>query len=169
MISADHADSHALPVLASILGSGEASRLHQRLVREEQAAVQAQSFASLRRGPGIFSVLAISNQGVEAERLEALVGEEIARIQRDGVTAEELERAKNNYRANAIRGRQTVMGRAEALQWHNHFLGDPGAIRTQMEMTMNVTADDIRRVANRYLVDSNRAVIFTQPATASGE
>jgi hypothetical protein len=36
------------------------------------------------------------------------------------------------------------MGRAEALQWHNHFLGDPGAIRTEMERFMAVTADDIR-------------------------
>jgi zinc protease len=66
-------------------------------------------------------------------------------------------------------GRQTVMGRAEALQWHNHFLGDPGAIRTEMDRYMAVTRDDIRRVAERYLVPSNRAVIITQPVTAAPE
>jgi zinc protease len=167
-VRADHEDSHALTLLSSILGQGESSRLHERLVREEQAALQAQVMSSLRRdGPGLVVVLAIANQGVEAERLGALIGEEIARIRDEGVTAEELEKAKNRYRASTIRGRQTVMGRAEALQWSNHFLGDPGALRTQMERAMAVTADDIRRVAARYLTDQNRAVVITQPAAAT--
>jgi zinc protease len=167
-VQAGHEDSHALTLLASILGQGESSRLNERLVRQEQAALQAQVFSSLRRdGPGLMVVLAIANQGVEADRLGELIGEEIARIRNEGITAEELEKAKNRYRASTIRGRQTVMGRAEALQWSNHFLGDPGAIRTQLERAMAVTADDIRRVAARYLTDQNRAVIVTQPVTGT--
>jgi zinc protease len=85
------------------------------------------------------------------------------------VTAEELERAKNRYRAQTVFGRQSVMGRAEALQWHNHFLGNPGAIRTEMERYMAVTAADVQRVAAQYLTPENRAVIITQPATAATE
>jgi zinc protease len=167
-VQAGHDDSHALTLLASILGQGESSRLNERLVRQEQAALQAQAMSSLRRdGPGLMVVLAIANQGVEADRLGELIGEEIARIRDEGITAEELEKAKNRYRASTIRGRQTVMGRAEALQWSNHFLGDPGAIRTQMERAMAVTADDIRRVAARYLTDQNRAVIITQPVAGT--
>jgi zinc protease len=164
-VRADDADSHAIELLASILGQGESSRLNERLVRQEQAALQVQAMSMLRRdGPGILLVLAIANQGVTPERLEALIGEEIARIRDEGVTAEELEKAKNRRRASAIRGRQSVMGRAEALQWHNHFIGDPGAIRTEMERSMAVTVEDLRRVAGEYLVDSNRAVVITQPA-----
>jgi zinc protease len=167
-VRADHEDSHALTLLASILGQGESSRLNERLVREEQAALQAQAMTTLRRdGPGLLLVLAIANQGVDAERLERLLGEEIARIRDEGVTADELEKAKNRSRAGTVRGRQTVMGRAEALQWHNHFLGDPGAMRTQMERLMAVTGEDIRRVAGRYLNDQNRAVIVTQPGSAT--
>jgi zinc protease len=167
-VRADHEDSHALTLLGSILGQGESSRLNERLVREEQAALQAQAMTMLRRdGPGLMVVLAIANQGVEPDRLERLLGEEIARIRDEGVTAEELEKAKNRSRASTVRGRQSVMGRAEALQWHNHFLGDPGAMRTQMEGLMAVTNEDIRRVAGRYLTDQNRAVIITQPASAT--
>jgi zinc protease len=164
-VRADDADSHAIELLASILGQGESSRLNERLVRQEQAALQVQVMSVLRRdGPGIVLVLAIANMGVTPERLEALIGEEIARIRDEGVTAEELEKAKNRRRASAVRGRQTVMGRAEALQWHNHFIGDPGAIRTEMERSMAVTVEDLRRVAGQYMVDSNRAVVITQPA-----
>jgi zinc protease len=167
-VRADEEDSHALTLLGSILGQGESSRLHERLVREEQAALQAQTMAMLRRdGPGVFVVLAIANQGVGADRLEQIIDEEIARIRDEGVTADELEKAKNRHRASTIRGRQSVMGRAEALQWHNHFLGDPGAIRTEMQRAMAVTREDIQRVAASYLADQNRAVVITQPATAT--
>jgi zinc protease len=168
-VEAGHADSYPLSLLASILGQGETSRLNERLVRNEQAALQAQAFGMFRRGPGLFVTLAIANQGVEIADLERLLDEEIARIQTEGVTAEELERAKNRYRASTIRGRQSVMGRAEALQWHNHFLGDPAAIRTEMERYMAVTPEDIQRVARQYLDPNNRAVIITQPAGGAGE
>lgn len=167
-VRADHEDSHALTLLASILGQGESSRLHERLVREEQAALQAQTFTSLRRdGPGLLVFLAVANQGVEADRLGELIAEEIALIRDEGVTAEELDKAKNRHRASTIRGRQTVMGRAEALQWYNHFLGDPGAIAEQLERAMAVTAADISRVAGRYLTDQNRAVVITQPVAGT--
>jgi len=165
-VPAGHPDSYALTLLGSILGQGESSRLHQRLVRAEQAAVQAQASPALRRGPGIFLVIAMASPGGDITRVERLIDEEIGRVRTGGVTADELEKAKNRYRANAVFGRQSVMGRAEALQWHNHFLGDPAAIRTEMERYMAVTADDIRRVANQYLTPQNRAVIITQPAGA---
>jgi zinc protease len=168
-VAAGHADSYALSLLGSILGQGQTARLHERLVRQEGAALGAGAGVNLRRGPGLFVVQATANQGVDVDRVQRLVDEEIARIQREGVTAEELERAKSRYRANAVFGRQSVMGRAEALQWHNHFLGSPGAIRTEMERYMAVTAADVQRVAAQYLTPQNRAVIITQPATAATE
>jgi zinc protease len=164
-VEVGHEDSYALDLLADVLGGGETSRLHRRLVREERAALQVSANSLTRRGPGLAMVFAIANEGVDAERLNALVDEEIARIQRDGVTAEELRRAKNQSRAGAILGRQTVMGRAETLQWANHFLGDPGAYRTDMERMMAVTAQQVQDVARRYLATSNRAVVVTRPAT----
>jgi zinc protease len=168
-VPAGHEDSHALTLLTSILGEGESSRLNERLVREEQAAVAVQTLASMRRdGPGLVLILALANQGVEIERIESLVDEEIARVREEGVSEEELEKAKNRYRADAARTRQTVLGRAEALQWHNHFLGDPGAINTEMERYMAVTVEDVRRVAERHLTDRNRAVVIAEPAAAMG-
>jgi zinc protease len=160
-----HEDNPALNLLGAILGAGETSRLHRRLVREERAALQAGAGANARRGPGLFVVTAIANQGVEAGRLIELVDEEIARIRRDGVTEEELTRARNRARASAVIGRQTVMGRAETLQWANHFLGDPAGYRTEMQRTEAVTAEQVRAVAERYLRPENRAVIITHPAT----
>jgi zinc protease len=162
-VSADHPDSYPLTLLGSILGEGESSRLHQRLVRGEQAAQSASAFGMLRSAPGLLVMYAIANQGVDAARIEALIDEEVARVASEGVTAAELERARNRTRAGEVFGRQSTMGRAEALQWHNHFMGDPAAIREQEARYAAVTADDVRRVAAEYLRADNRAVIVTRP------
>lgn len=167
-IPASHADAEALNMLVSILSSGQSSRFTQRLVREEQAALQVTGFTWERLGPGLVWIFAVPNQGVDIARVEALLDEVIDRVRREGVTAEELEKARNNFRANSIRERQTANGLAEALQWSNHFLGDPRRVDERLERLMRVTPDDIRRVADTYLRPDNRAVVVTTPATAGG-
>jgi zinc protease len=166
-VEVGHADSYALSLLSSILGQGESSRLNQRLVQQDQIALGAGSGAIFRRDPGLLLFQAIANQGVDAEQLRVVLEEEITRIQREGVTADELEKAKNRYRASTVLGRQTVMGLAQALQWHNFFLGDPRAMNAEMDRHMAVTAADIHRVANEYLQPGRRLLIFTLPATQS--
>jgi zinc protease len=168
-VERSHPDAAALDVLARILGSGQSSRLHMRLVREEQAALQAVASAQSRLGPGLFQLIGISNQGVEPEQLLELMDEEVERIREEGVTPEEVERARNQVRASAILSRQSVMGRAEALQSANHFHGDPGAIRTVIERIEAVTPDDVRRVAREYLAPDHRTVLFTRPGTGHEE
>ncbi len=164
-----HPDAAALNVLAQILGSGESSRLHQRLVRQEQAALQAAALSGLRLGPGIFQLIGIANQGVAAERLLELLDEEVERLIAEGVTDEELERARNQVRASTVLGRQTVMGRAEALQTANHFYGTPEAANTTVQRVDAVSAADVQRVARQYLSPDNRAVIFTRPGTGQDQ
>jgi zinc protease len=56
-----------------------------------------------------------------------------------------------------------VLGKAEALQAANLYHGDPGAISEDLERTQAVTLEDIKRVANKYLVASNRATVITHP------
>ena len=57
-----------------------------------------------------------------------------------------------------------MLGKAEALQQADFMYGDPGAIRSELERTLAVGLDDVRRVANQYLTPQNRATVVTQPA-----
>jgi zinc protease len=164
-VERSHPDAPALGVLGQILGSGQSSRLHLRLVRGEQAAIQATGGSTPRLGPGLVQFILVANQGVEAETLLELLDDEIERLLEEGVTPEEVERARNQVRAGTIFGRQTVMGRAEALQSANHFHGTPDAIVTLVEAVEAVTADDVLRVAREYLTPDNRAVVVTRPGT----
>ena len=159
----DHADYAALELLATIFGQGESSRLNRELVRENKAAVQAVTLLNPfgpRRGPGVFLNLAIANQGVKLDSVDALVAKQIASLVSDGVTAEELTKAKNIYRANAINSRQMALQLAESLQRATMFLGSPEALNTELARYDAVTVDDIRRVARTYLTPDNSLTLL---------
>jgi predicted Zn-dependent peptidase len=156
-------DMYALRLLGSILAGGESSILNQKLVRQEKIALEVFSYPDFRKGPGVFLIGGISNQGVAPEKILASLEAELAKVRKIGVTAAELEKAKNQYRSETLRGLQTALGKAEALQAANLYHGDPGAISVDLERTQAVTLADIKRVANKYLVASNRATVITQP------
>ena len=159
----DHADYPALELLATIFGQGESSRMNRELVRDAKAAAQAVTLLNPfgpRRGPGVFLTLAISNQGVHVDSLDGLVGQQIAELAADGVTAEEFAKAKNIFRANAINSRQMALQLAELLQRATMFLGSPEAINSELERYEKVTLEDLKRVAATYLVPDNSLTLL---------
>ena len=167
-VAAGDADEPALSLLATILGQGESSRLNERLVKQERAALQAGTLFEARRGPGVLWAYAVANQGVDPAKLQGLVEDEVAKLGKEGVTVAELEKAKAQYRANALDQLQTSMGKAEALNRAAVFRGDPALARTELARYAAVTQADIQRVASKYLVPGNVAVIVAQPQSGKG-
>lgn len=165
----DHADTYALQLLSSLFSQGESSRLFQRLVKEEKAALTVFSAMDTRVGPSSFFFAALPNQGVDIERIEALVNGEVEKLQAEGISARELDKAKNQLRAGQIMGRQTVFSRAESLHHYRRYHGDVAEINTDLPRYMAVTANDIRRVARTYLVPANRTVIIAVPGKQASE
>ena len=109
-----HADFPALSLLATILGQGESSRINKAVVRDlklAQFSVSLLNPASPRRGPGVFLTLAVVNQGVVADSLEAALAAQVARIATEGVTAAELDKARNAYRTSLITQQQQALAR----------------------------------------------------------
>ncbi len=159
----DHA---ALELLSSILGSGQSSRMNRAIAREAKAALTTQVGVDItgpHRGPSTFYAFAIANQGVKTDSLDKLVSAEIAKVATDGVTDEELSKAKNRRRASQIFGLQQALNTAEAIQSASMFLGDPAAVNSDIERYMRVTKDDIKRVAQQYLRPENSTVILIKP------
>jgi predicted Zn-dependent peptidase len=165
----NEADTRPLSMLATILGGGESSRLNISMVREAQTALQAATGLDSRRGPGLFLAFAIANQGIDAETLAEQLRAEVQRIIDDGVTADELEKAKNNVVAGQIFGRQTAFGMANSLQHYAHYHDSIDEIRTDLDLYRAVTADDIQRVAQTYLAPENSYTIIVVPQSAAGE
>jgi zinc protease len=159
-----HKDVYALQLLSGILGRGESSRIFQRLVKQEKAATFAGAGLSSARMGGYMSFQAQPVQGVDVAKVEQLLWEEVEKVKSQGVTAEELNKAKRQIIASGIMSRQSVFSKAEALQ-HSRFMhGDIGSVNTDLDNFNTVTLDDIKRVANIYLVPSNRTVVTVVPA-----
>ena len=157
------ADTPALQLLNSILVDGESSRMHKRIVKDEEAAFGVFGFHDSRMGPGLFRLIGASNAGVDIGVVEGLMQEEIEKVQTVGVTEEELNKVKIQWKKNFITGRQTCMQKAEAIQHYAFFHDDLAEINTDIERYMEVTTEDIKRVANEYLKVSNRTVVIAAP------
>ena len=161
------ADTPALELLNVILGQGESSRLNVSVVRHDTAAVQVGSFVpSVRRGPGVFVVFGISNQGVPIERVDTLLAAQVDSIRAHGVSADELAKAKNTARAGFVHGRETTIDKAEELHHYDLFHGSIAEINTDLDALRAVSVEDIRRVAAKYLDPANVVVVFVKPAAA---
>ncbi len=158
----DHADTPALELLGRILMTGESSRMKQRLVKEERAALQVFGGASSGMGPGSLTIYALPNQGVDVDRIEALVQEEIEKVLNAAVSPRELEKAQNQTRSATIMGRLRVASKAGLLQRYRRS-GDLSEVNRALDRYMAVSVDDIIRVARTYLTPENRTVVIAVP------
>ena len=166
-------DTGALELLDMILGQGESSRLNVSVVRRDKAAVATGSLLNpfgSRNGPGVWVTYGIVNQGVSADRIDSLLAAQLDTIRANGVTAAELDKAKNLLRSGFIANRETTMGKAEELHHYLTFHDSIDEINTDLERVLAVTIDDLKRVAGKYLDSNNLTVVIVRagPATTSG-
>jgi predicted Zn-dependent peptidase len=159
----DTADDWALNVLAVILGQGQSSRLYQALVKQQQIAVNAESFESDHRGPSLFQVLAIARPGKDLKELESAILAEVERFRNEPVAGWELEKARRSLRHEQVQQAQRTLSRAIMIGEFAVFYNDPELINTMQEKIDKVTKEDIQRVARKYLTAENRAVVYSIP------
>jgi zinc protease len=153
----NHPDRAALDVLDGILSTGESSRLYQALVYRQQIATTATSSNSQQQQVGILSATAIMSADHTPEEGLAALRAEIARLRDEPVTAAELAESKTELTAQALRGLETIDGRAFSLGYALIMTGDPRTADTDVANIQAVTAADVQRVARQYLTD-DRAI-----------
>jgi zinc protease len=162
--------TRVMEVLLAILGSGDSSRLHQRLVDRERAAVDLGTNVDQGFDPGLAWIYAIVPPGGDAARTEALIDEEIARMAKDGPTPAELSKARNQALASFWRGLETIDGKAEALGKYEVLHGDYRQLFEAPKVYESITAEDVRALAANVLRRSNRTVgLLESPAAATPE
>ena len=160
--------SRVMEVLLSILGDGDSSRLHQRLVENERAAVQVGTQLEAGFDPGLAWVYAVVPPGFEVAKTEALIDEEIARLAMDGPSAAELAKARNQALASFWRGLQTINGKAQALGTYEVFHGDYRKLFDAPAVYEGITAEDVKQAAAQVLRKENRTVgVLESPPQAT--
>jgi len=157
------ADFYALQVLSAVLQSGQSSRLYQKLVKEKEMVTNVGGFMDEKRGVGAFYSNATLRPGVKTEDVEKVIYDEIERLKKEPIADWELQKAKNTTRRNLINGLQSSLSRAVIIGQYTVYYNDPNLINTRLDKVAAVTKEDVQRVANKYLADTNRTVVITMP------
>ncbi len=159
-------DAPALAVLDAILSAGKSSRLYNSLVYDQQISQQIFSSTNTNAQPGIFYVGAIMAGGKTVEQGEASLSAQVAKLRAAPPTTTELAEAKAGLLADAVRGRETIDGRAFAIGYALRTEGDAARANTDLAALQAVTAADVQRVAKKYLTDNGRTTIRYLPDSA---
>ena len=155
-------DSYALDLLGTILAGPRTARLTKALVFDQQSAANIYSYLDANENVGDFDIIITPRPGHSLSQLEAATDSILARLKREGPTAEELQRAKAGQQLDFVRGLESNLGKAFRLAYGQVFENDPAHYKIDYARTQAVTAADIKRVANRYL-SNGRVVLSVVP------
>ncbi len=148
-----HPDEPALDSLAAILGQlSNENRLFRALIYDKPLAANASAFHGTAALAGTFNVTITPQRGQKLDDLIAIADAQIARLRSEGPTEDEIRKVKNDVESSSILALQSVQAKADFLNRYNVNYGDPLAYKKELRDTYAVTADDVKRVANKYLV-----------------
>ncbi|HIE26996.1 TPA: insulinase family protein [Candidatus Poribacteria bacterium] len=170
---ARHPDDAVFDAITDILASGRTSRLYKKLVRDEKISISAGAFPGYpgNKYPNLFVFYSFPAQGhTNAENEKAILGE-IERLKTDLVSEDELNKVKRRAKAGLIRSLRSNSGLARQLCNYEFLMGDWRELFKSLERIEQVTAEDIKRIANEYFIDSNRSVaeIVTEKSESETE
>ncbi len=169
--SANRGDSHyadALQVLDTIMGSGSTSRLYRALVIDQSLAANAGSgYGADRLDLTTFSFRASPRVGVEIEVLETALRAEIARLLAEGVTEQEVVRAKRRLIASAVYARDSLSTGARVFGTALTTGQSVAQVEAWPERVEAVTADQVNEAAKAVLRDAQSvtAHLLPEPTT----
>ena len=155
-----HADSMALDALANILGQGRSSRLHESLVKDKKVCIQTGVFNGFPgdKYPNLMAFIAVPSRGHTSEECLDLIDREIAKIKEEPVTPEELTKYQRSSVKTMLSQMRSNGNMARLLTYADVVLGSWQRLFDQVDAIQAVSVEDIKRVANTYLLKDHRTI-----------
>ena len=151
-----HKDRTVVDLVTDVL-SGRTGRLYKGLVTGRQVANDASASVDLKKYDGLIQVESTVKDGKDPAAVEQAIYEELEKLKTEPVPADELQKIKNQAKANAYRRLSSPFSIAIQLMIYDGF-GDWRYINTYAEEVDRVTAADIQRTAKEYFTKENRTV-----------
>ena len=113
---------------------------------------------------GTFEITVTLRRDADIEQVKKIVADEVARMTKEPLTAQDLARVVAGNEAGVVYGLEDVNGRANLLQECNQYFGDPGCITRDLDRYRNATPEKIRATAAKYLVPAHMVTVITNPS-----
>jgi len=152
-----------LDVVSQVLGAFGWGRLHRALVLDEKSARSVNVYNQSQTHSSIFHIVVDLKPGQDPAKAEQIIARELSRLQKEPISAAELQRVLIGTESSFVWGLEDLMGRAERLQSFNHYTGDPGYAETYLQRLRAVTPARVQATATD-LLGKPRAEILTRPA-----
>jgi len=153
------ADEAVFEVIDTILSRGHTARFYKTIVRDRKLATSVGSFTGpTERYPNLFCVSAMPLHPHTTREVEQAIYEVMGTLVTDPPGDEELQKVRNNLHADFLRELESNRGMAAALANYQMIYGDWRLIQTRLAKIDAVTAQDVRRVAEKFFAASNRTV-----------
>ena len=146
-----HEDEYALNVLGQLLTGSKKSPVYKVLVKEKEYAPSVSSGQNGRELAGEFVIRIRANEGIDLDSVKLALTHSLELFEKDGFDDNELLRIKASLETGLYRGIETVLDKAYTLVNDNEFAGDPSFITKRASLTSAVTAQDVKRVYEKYL------------------
>ncbi|MFQ6008241.1 MAG: M16 family metallopeptidase, partial [Candidatus Zixiibacteriota bacterium] len=155
-----HPDRPALDALIDYLGQGRTSLLYKNLVKEKKIAMQVGAFVGLPgdKYPTLLAVYAMPSSGHTNEECETEIFKEVDKLKNELIPEEEVAKIKSRAKAKLINQLDSNQGLAFQLAAFQMYWGDWRELFKELDRINAVTAEDIQRVAQKYLTKKNRVV-----------
>lgn len=162
-------EPYALDMLESILSGNDAARLPRTLVKTDLVATSAgANYDGVGRGPAFFYLSGSPVAGRSAEQLEQSLRREVKRVVDEGVTDEELNRVKAQVIAAQVYQRDSMFFQARQIGSMETIGFSYRDLDLYIEKLKQVTADQVREVTRKYLVDDVLTVAYLDPQPLDG-
>lgn len=161
-------EPYALDVLAYVLSGGSSSRFSKSLVRQQQIAVSADTgYGIFSRLDELFLVDATPAAGYDVKQLEAAINKELDKVKTELVSEQELERIKAQTIAAKVYEKDSIFYQAMQIGMLETVGLDWRLNNEYTKRIRQVTAEQIQKVAQKYLVNDTLtvAVLDPQPVT----
>lgn len=158
-------ESYALDVLATILGEGRSSVLNQSLKEKKRVAFSVSAGNMTYKDDGIFYIKA-NFEPEKIKSVETAIFEEIAKIQKDGVTDEQINLAKNIIERDTYYSRESVSNISNEIGYTTILTGDIKFYESYLANIKSVTKEEVKKAAEKYLGTNRSAISIVLPESA---
>lgn len=156
-------DSKVLDMISTYLSDGKSSVLYKKMVDKDKKALAVQAFSAGFEKEGVFAFYAMPMGDTSKDVLQKDIDEEILKIQNQLISEEDYQKLQNIFENNFVNSNSNIQGIASSLATYHVLHGNTDLINKEIDIYRNITREDIREVAKKYLKPNQRVIINYVP------
>lgn len=156
-------DSYVLNMISTYLSDGKSSKLYKKLVDKQNIALQVGAVNLEQEDYGMYLVYSLPQGDTSLDTLNTEIEAEITKLRSELISESDFEKLQNKAENNFVNSNSSVEGIANSLARNYLLYDDTSLINEEIDIYRNITREEIKEVANKYLKPNQRVIIDYLP------